>query len=76
MKVRVIHDFKDKEADLKLRQVGETFETNKERAEYLAKMKAVEAVEAKEKKTDQQRGGDPVSPFETQGEASFSYVRK
>ena len=53
MKVRVIHDFKDKEADLKLRQVGETFETNKERAEYLAKMKAIEAVEAKEKKTDQ-----------------------
>ena len=53
MKVKVIHDFKDKEADLKLRQTGETFETNKERAEYLAKMKAVEIVEPKEKKTEQ-----------------------
>ena len=53
MKVKVIHDFKDKEADLKLRQVGETFETNKKRAEYLSKMKAVEIVETKEKKTEQ-----------------------
>ena len=53
MKVKVIHDFKDQEADLKLRQVGETFETSKERAEYLSKMKAIEIVETKEKKTEQ-----------------------
>lgn len=53
MKVKVIHDFKDKEADHKLRKKGDVFETNKERAEYLSKMKAVEIMETKEKKTEQ-----------------------
>lgn len=55
MKVRVIHDFKDKEESLRLRKVGEEFETRKERAEYLISMKAVEAVETNEKKTEQKK---------------------
>lgn len=55
MKVRVIHDFKDKEESLRLRKVGEEFEARKERAEYLISMKAVEAVETNEKKTEQKK---------------------
>lgn len=55
MKVRVIHDFKDKEESLKLRKAGEEFEARKERAEYLISMKVVEAVETNEKKTEQKK---------------------
>ncbi|MBU5480894.1 hypothetical protein [Blautia sp. MSJ-19] len=59
MKIRVIHDFYDKENNLELRTVGETMTVKKERAEYLVKMKIAEIV--KEKDTD------PESPIETQG---------
>ena len=36
VKIRVIHDFYDKENDLKLRSVGDTLTVSKDRAEYLA----------------------------------------
>ena len=59
MKIRVIHDFYDKENDLKLRSVGETMTVSKERAEYLTHMKVAEIIDSK--------GGDPESPIEAQG---------
>ena len=51
MRIRVIHDFKDMQNDLKLRTVGETMTVSKERAEYLAHMKVAEIIDSK--------GGDP-----------------
>ena len=59
MRIRVIHDFKDIENNLKLRSVGETMTVSKEKAEYLVHMKVAEIIDSK--------GGDPVSPSETQG---------
>ena len=59
MKIRVIHDFKDMQNDLKLRSVGETMTVTKERAEYLTKMKVAEIIDSK--------GSDPESPIEAQG---------
>lgn len=35
MKIKVIQRFRDKEADLKTRGIGETMEVRKERADYL-----------------------------------------
>lgn len=59
VRIRVIHDFKDIENNLKLRSVGETMTVSKERAEYLAHMKVAEIIDSK--------GGDPESPIEAQG---------
>lgn len=59
MRIRVIHDFKDIENNLKLRSVGETMTVSKERAEYLVHMKVAEIIDSK--------GGNLVSPSETQG---------
>ena len=59
MRIRVIHDFKDTQNDLKLRSVGETMTVSKERAEYLVSMKVAEIIS--------EEGGDPESPSETQG---------
>lgn len=55
MKIRVIHDFYDKENDLKLRSVGDTLTVSKDRAEYLVRMKIAEVIDSK--------GGDPESPL-------------
>ena len=59
MKIRVTHDFYDKENDLKLRKVGDTLTVPKDRAEYLVRMKIAEVIDSK--------GGDPESPIEAQG---------
>ena len=59
MKIRVIHDFYDKENDLKLRSVGDTLTVSKDGAEYLVRMKIAEVIDSK--------GGDPESPIEAQG---------
>lgn len=59
MKIRVTHDFYDKENNLELRTVGETMAVKKERAEYLTKMKVAEIIDSK--------GSDPESPIEAQG---------
>ena len=58
-KIRVIHDYYDKENDLKLRSVGDTLTVSKDRAEYLVRMKIAEVIDSK--------GGDPESPIEAQG---------
>lgn len=47
MKIRVKHDFKDRESNLKLRTVGEIMTVSKERAEYLTNMKLAEIIDAK-----------------------------
>ena len=59
MKIRVIHDFYDKENDLRLRSVGDTLTVSKDRAEHLVRMKIAEVIDSK--------GGDPESPIEAQG---------
>ena len=59
VRIRVIHDFKDMQNDLKLRTVGETRTVSKASAEYLAHMKVAEIIDSK--------GGDPESPIEAQG---------
>lgn len=59
MKIRVRHNFKDIEKGLRLRTVGEILTVSEERGKYLISMKVAELAEEK--------GGDPVSPSETQG---------
>jgi len=52
LKVRVIHDFRDKTAELQLRKKGETLDVDARRAEYLADLGLVEEIkENKAKKT-------------------------
>ena len=58
MRIKVIHDFYDKENDLKLRSVGDTLTVSKDRAEYLVRMKIAEVINPK--------GSDPESPIEAQ----------
>ena len=58
VKIRVKHEFKDMENDLKLRTVGEIMTVPKKRAEYLVHMKVAEVIDSK--------GGDPESPIEAQ----------
>ena len=53
VKIRVKHEFYDKENDLKLRSVGDTLTVSKDRAEYLVRMKIAEVIDSK--------GGDPES---------------
>ncbi|MFR7321686.1 MAG: hypothetical protein ACLUTH_10450 [Blautia massiliensis (ex Durand et al. 2017)] len=57
MKIRVIHDFYDKENDLELRKVGEEYEISKERGKYLVSYRVA-------KEITNQKGGDPESPVE------------
>lgn len=59
VKIRVKHEFYDKENDLKLRTVGEIMTVSKKRAEYLVYMKVAEVIDSKD--------GDPESPIEAQG---------
>ena len=57
MKIRVIHDFYDKENDLELRKVGEEYEVTEERGRYLVDFRVA-------KEIIDQEGGDPESPVE------------
>lgn len=57
MKIKVTHDFKDAEEDLRLRKKGEVYEVSEDRGKYLIRFKV-----AKEKK-----GGDPESPDKMPG---------
>ena len=50
MKVRVIHEFKDKEADLELRKEGTVLEVSEARGKYLTDMKVVKIIEEKGEK--------------------------
>ncbi len=59
MKIRVLHEFKDAQNNLKLRTVGEIMTVAKDRADYLASMKVAEIIS--------EEGDDPKSPSETQG---------
>ena len=58
MKIRVTHDFYDKENDLKLRKAGDEYEVTEERGRYVVSFRV-----AKEIKN--QKGGDPKSLAET-----------
>ena len=57
MKIRVTHDFYDKENDLELRKVGDEYEVSEERGKYLVSFRVAKEI------TDQ-TGGDPESPAE------------
>lgn len=57
MKIKVIHDFYDKENDLELRNAGEEYEVSKERGNYLISFKVAKEIK-------DQKGGDPKSPAE------------
>lgn len=56
----VIHNFYDRENDLILRTIGEELDISLERAKYLAGKRLVQIIE-------DQKGGDPESPTETEG---------
>lgn len=57
MKIRVTHDFYDKENDLELRKAGDEYEVTEERGRYLVSFRVAKEI------TDQ-KGGDPESPAE------------
>lgn len=57
MKIKVIHDFYDKENDLELRKAGEEYELSKGRGNYLISFKVAKEIK-------DQKGGDPKSPAE------------
>lgn len=57
MKIRVTHDFYDKENENVLRKVGEEYEVSKERGKYLVSYRVA-------KEITNQKGGDPKSPVE------------
>lgn len=57
MKIRVTHDFYDKENDLELRKTGEEYEVSKERGNYLISFRVAKEIK-------DQKGGDPKSPAE------------
>lgn len=57
MKIRVTHDFYDKENDLELRKTGEEYEVSKERGNYLISFGVAKEIK-------DQKGGDPKSPTE------------
>lgn len=60
MKVEVIAEFYDREANLKLREIGEAFEVDPERAEKLAYQKLVKI----HKGTKKKKGDRPEAPVE------------
>ena len=55
MKIKVIHDFKDAEEDLKLRKKGEVYEVSEDRGRYMINFKVSKEVKDK-------NGGVPESP--------------
>jgi hypothetical protein len=57
MKIEVIHNFYDKENNLKLRKVGDKYSVLKERGKYLIALKVA-------KEIPEQKGGDSESPAE------------
>lgn len=57
MKIRVTHDFYDKENDLELRKAGDEYEVSEERGRYLVSFRVA-------KEIADQKGGDPESPVE------------
>ena len=57
MKIEVIHNFYDKESNLKLRKVGDKYSVSKERGKYLITLKVA-------KEILEQKGGDSESPAE------------
>ena len=57
MKIKVVHDFYDKENDLELRKAGEEYEVSKKRGNYLISFKVAKEIK-------EQKGGDPKSPAE------------
>ena len=57
MKIEVIHNFYDKENNLKLRKVGDKYSVSKERGKYLLALIVAEGI-------PEQNGGDPESPAE------------
>ena len=57
MKIRVIHEFYDKENDLELRKTEEEYEVTEERGRYLVDFRVAKEI------TDPE-GGDPESPVE------------
>lgn len=57
MKIRVTHDFYDKENENVLRKAGEEYEVSKERGKYLVSYRVA-------KEITNQKGGDPKSPVE------------
>ena len=57
MKIRVIHDFYDKENDLELRKVGEEYKVTEEKGRYLVDFRVAKEI------TDSE-GGDPESSVE------------
>ena len=57
MKIRVIHDFYDKDNDLELRKTEEEYEVTEERGRYLIDFRVAKEI------TDLE-GGDPESPVE------------
>ncbi len=60
MRIKVTHDFKDAEEDLRLRKKGEVYEVSEDRGKYLISFKV--AKEVKEKK-----GSGPESPDKMPG---------
>lgn len=60
MKIRVTHDFYDKENDLEPRKIGDEYEVPEERGRYLISFRVA-------KEITNQKGGDPESPIEAQG---------
>lgn len=54
MKVKVLHKFRDRTSDLKLRKAGEILEVTKERGESLIAMGLAEAV--KENRKEGEKG--------------------
>ena len=57
MKIRVTHDFYNKENNLELRKTGEEYEVSKERGNYLISFRVAKEIK-------DQKGGDPKSPTE------------
>ena len=57
MKIRVIHDFYDKENDLKLRKAGDEYEVPEKRGGYLISFKVAKEITG-------QKSGDPKSSIE------------
>lgn len=60
MKIKVTHDFKDAEEELRLRKKGEVYEVSEDRGKYLISFKVAKEVKEKE-------GGDPESPDKMPG---------
>ena len=69
MKIEVIHNFYDKENNLKLRKVGDKQSVSTDRGKELIALKVA-------KEIPEQKGSDPESPAEAQGETPYFYARR